>query len=82
MVYMKIEIFVAIFLLSQTVFGYQLKEIQKFNTPLPKEKQQTFQKDCIVICKKRLRRVEVMQRAIDFYKSSSTYSFSSKKRSK
>ena len=68
------------------VQGYDMDDWSAFNTPLPaKEEKEVAGKDCWRVCHKRLVKVEKLQIALDFYRNSPYYSFSSsfsKKRSK
>ncbi len=59
------------------------KGVEVFNTPLPSKDAVKIGK-CWVICEKKVSKVQKMKRALDYYKTSSYYKFSSSlmKRSK
>ena len=56
-------------------------DISVFNTPLPKEGA-VKKKDCWIVCKERITKVQKLQKALEFYKKSRYYSFSSSSRKK
>ena len=68
-----------LFLVSvAALYAYEAADISVFNTPLPKDS--VKMKDCWVICKERVVKVQKLQKALEFYKKSRYYSFSSKKK--
>ncbi len=83
MVAMK-RVFLFFVLALSTLYGYEASELSLFNTPMP-TKEAAKKKECWVICKKRLTEIEKIEKALEYYKSSRYYSFSSsfdKKRSR
>ncbi len=55
------------------IYAYDGVELSRFNTPLP-AKSDLREKKCWKICKKRVEKVELMQKAIEFYKKERRYS--------
>ncbi len=67
-----------IFLLS-VYMGAREWDFGQLNTPLHLKKIDAKElKRCRCVCQKQLRRAQRMQRALDYYKHSSYYTFSSK----
>jgi hypothetical protein len=78
---MKKSIVIAVLLVS-TCMGYSQEELAVFNTPIEK-KGMSEKKECWMVCKRKISQLQQIQKALDFYKKSSSYSFvSSIKRSK
>ena len=67
-----------IFILVVGLYGYSVEDLAVFNTPL-EVKEQPVKKDCWIVCKKKLSKVRELSNAINFYKSSKFYRFSSSK---
>ena len=51
-------------------------DLSVFNTPLP-DKNSITKKECYKVCKPKLTKVQKLKKAIEFYKNSKYYKFSS-----
>ena len=73
----------SLFVVSAMLKAYDAADLSVFNTPLP-DKNAVKIKDCWLVCKERVTKVEKLQKALEFYKRSRYYNFSSsiKKRSR
>ncbi|NPA66181.1 MAG: hypothetical protein GXO11_04785 [Epsilonproteobacteria bacterium] len=77
------KVFLMLILYWIGLYGYSPKDFQSFNTPLPTAKQKIIKKECYLVCQKQLQKVELIDKALHYYKTTSYHSFSSsKKRSK
>jgi len=72
----KLPLFV--FVMISTMYGKGVDDLSVFNTPLPTSKG-VKAKECWKVCKEQLAEAEKLQKALDFYKNSPYYSFSSSK---
>jgi hypothetical protein len=52
------------------------ESVSIFNTPLPKKDTPKI-KDCFIICEKKLTKVQKLKKALEYYKKSKYYKFSS-----
>ncbi len=69
------------FVTTTLLYAYEAGDLSVFNTPLPKE-DTVKEKDCWVVCKERITKVQKLQRALEFYKKSRCYYFSSSSKKK
>jgi len=73
------KVFLVILLFWFNLYGYSKKEFTSFNTPLPKKEQKIKDKECFLICKKQLQKVELIDKALHYYETTSYHTFSSSK---
>ena len=71
----------SLFVCAAVLYAYESADLSRFNTPVP-QKKGIKEKDCWVVCKERITKVQKLQKALEFYKKSRYYSFSSSSRKK
>jgi len=65
-------------MINGIIYGFDYKELSIFNTKIPKTPT-SKQKECVVICKEKITKMEKLSNAIEYYKKSSYYKFNKRK---